>query len=145
MSVRFPIEAGGVLTFARALGYDDFTDVVPPTYLQAANHFDPDFRVRPRAGRPWIGANDAVANADASSPPVLHAEQHYEFHAPIVVGDVLVRTDRDSRTWRKTGRRGGELTFTETVQEFRRENGELVAVSRKVIVQPSRVPSGAAS
>jgi hypothetical protein len=141
MTVLFPIEAGGVLTFARALGYDDSTDVVPPTYLQAANHFDPEFSVRPRAGQPWMGANDAVASADVSHPPVLHAEQHYEFHSPLAVGDVLVRTDGDSRAWTKTGRRGGELTFTETVQEFRRESGELVAVSRKVIVQPSRVPS----
>lgn len=145
MSVRFPIEAGGVLTFARALGYEDFTDVVPPTYLQAANHFDPDFRVRPRAGQPWIGANDAMPSTDTGTPPKLHAEQHYEFHAPIMVGDVLVRTDGESRTWTKTGRRGGELVFTETVQEFRRESGELVAVSRKVVVQPSRVPPEAES
>ena len=45
-SFPFPIEAGHVLAFARAIGSAD-TATVPPTFAAVADHFDPDFARRP--------------------------------------------------------------------------------------------------
>ena len=53
---RFPVEAGHVLTFRRALGHDDAernADTspgmpVPVTFVQASAQFDPGYVLRPR-------------------------------------------------------------------------------------------------
>src|SRR5262245_22171809 len=47
----------------------------------------------------------------------LHAEQHYEYHRPLRVGDVLTATSSPGRRWEKEGRRAGKLVFGETVTE----------------------------
>ena len=47
----------------------------------------------------------------------LHAEQHYEYHRPLVVGDVLHARGRKGETWEKQGR-SGTLKFTELITEY---------------------------
>ena len=42
------------------------------------------------------------------------------------------------RTWEKEGRRGGKMTFTESVQEYRDQNGELVVTATGVGVRTSK-------
>lgn len=135
-AARFPVEAGHVLTFRRAVGYPDSeagadtTDVaVPPTFVQASGQFDPEFPMRPGVG-PWWGSA-----ADAGTMPEgrggLHAEQHYTYHRPVRVGDVLSTSTRDGRTWEKDGR-SGRLQFSELITEYRDQNGELVVTSLSV-------------
>ncbi len=61
---RFPIEAGHIMMFARALGDpnpayyggDERSEVIaPPTFVEASMHYDPDFPLRPRIGQVWFG------------------------------------------------------------------------------------------
>ena len=108
---RFPIEAGHVLMFARAIGdpnpiYAD-ADVAaaaevgaipaPPTFVTASAQFDPDYPLRPKPGQAWFGSGREATGATPTVPSggeggggtSLHAEQHYEYHRPLVVGDVL--------------------------------------------------------
>jgi hypothetical protein len=51
---RFPVEAGHVLAFGRALGLDEglprIGDVAPPTFAIASAQFDPHYPLRPRPG-----------------------------------------------------------------------------------------------
>jgi hypothetical protein len=134
-AARFPVEAGHILMFARALGDDSpayqgaLTGdpvVAPPTFSWAAAHFDPDCAVRPRAGEPW-------------PPPGrggLHAEQSYTYHRPIRSGDVLSVTERPGRTWVKESRRGGSLHFAEVLSDYRDAAGELVVTACMTTVQP---------
>lgn len=75
---RFPVEAGHVMCFARALGDDDpiYRDAehprtvsrgglaVPPTFVAAAAQFDPNWPYRPRPGQPWHGSG-----RDPGTPP----------------------------------------------------------------------------
>ncbi len=71
---RFPIEAGHVLLFARAIGDPDpvwegalrGSDPVPapPTFVQASSQFDPDNVLRPKAG-------EAFPANKADSQPIL--------------------------------------------------------------------------
>src|SRR5881394_2254920 len=103
---RFPIEAGHVLMFARAIGdpnpvYAD-ADVgvvpAPPTFVTASAQFDPDYPLRPKVGEPWFGSGREATGAKPTVPSggggsegggggtSLHAEQHYEYHRPLVVG-----------------------------------------------------------
>jgi N-terminal half of MaoC dehydratase len=161
---RFPIEAGHVMLFARAIGdpnriyadpeYARTTDVggiiAPPTFVQASAQFDADYPLRPRIGEPWFGSGKE-ATGRSQSPTTggsggggsggtgLHAEQHFEYHRPLRVGDVLHAETRQGATWEKQGRRAGRLLFSELITEFRDEHGELVVTARSVGVRTERV------
>ena len=94
---RFPVEAGHVLMFARSLGAADpegglpaAGDPAPPTFTIASAQFDPDYPLRPRPGVPWHGSGgDAGLVKEGAGG--LHAEQHFTYHRPVRVGDVLIR------------------------------------------------------
>ena len=169
MSVlRFPVEGGHVLTFARSLGelsatYSDdafaasgFEGIaVPPTFMQASAQFDPDYPLRPRPGQPWWGspvgtrAPEAhAASADAGpdqadsgqDAQVLHAEQSFEFVRPVRVGDVLTAKYSTGKSWEKHGRKGGRLLFSELITEYYDSAGELVVTATAVTVKTQNVP-----
>ncbi len=135
---RFPVEAGHVLAFARALGAADAGlpiagEVAPPTFTIASAQFDPDYPLRPRPGVPWHGSGgDAGLVTEGAGG--LHAEQHFVYHRPVRVGDVLTGASRPGQEWEKDGR-SGRLRFREQITEFRDEAGELVVTARSVSVQ----------
>lgn len=156
MRVRqFPVEWGHVAMFARAVGDDhpmyetggvpDPTSVtVPPTFVAAYVHFDEDWPLRPRPGQPWVGSGrtpSGVPAADDDARNLLHAEQRFDYHAPVRPGDVLSVTESPGATWTKVGRRGGTLTFTQTVQEFHNQHGELVVTATSTGVVTERTAS----
>jgi N-terminal half of MaoC dehydratase len=135
---RFPIEAGHVLLFRRALGHEEaergaVTSPAPPvpaTFVQASAQFDPDYILRPRPDHDWFGSG----RDPGFMPPGgggLHAEQHYEFHQPVRVGMVLSAVERDGRTWEKTGR-SGTLRFVERVTEYTDQDGAPVVTATSV-------------
>jgi len=132
---RFPIERGPVMMFARACGDlaagNEGADVaVPPTFVMAAAHYDDDYPLIPRAGREWFGSGKQTGTL----PPgggALHAEQHFTYHRPLRVGDVLAGEARMGNSWDKQGR-SGTLRFTEQVVDYRDERGELVVATRSV-------------
>jgi hypothetical protein len=158
MSVdRFPIEAGHIMIFARAIAdpnpiYADpvyaagteFGGVIaPPTFLRASAQFDPDWPLRPTVGEPWIGSGRTPTGAPQvdreEEGTSLHAEQHFEYHRTLRAGDVLEATERPGRWWEKQGRRGGTLRFAETVTEFRDADGGLAVSMRSVSVRTEQV------
>ena len=71
----------------------------------------------------------------------LHAEQHYTYHRPVRVGDVLTATTIPGKRWEKQGRRAGVLVFAESVTEYRDQQGELVVTARSVAVRTERAVS----
>ncbi|AWK76483.1 hypothetical protein CBI38_34405 (plasmid) [Rhodococcus oxybenzonivorans] len=150
----FPIEAGHIMMFARALGddnpvyYDESDEetrrrggiTAPPTFVAAAAQFDPDWPYRPRVGVEWNGSGRGPGTAPVSSGggTSLHAEQHYEYHVPLRPGDVL-RVDRElGDSWEKESRRGGMLKFSEEVTRFVNQRGELAVTARRVRVVTER-------
>jgi uncharacterized protein YgiB involved in biofilm formation len=148
-SVEFPVEAGHVLLFARAIG-DERAEYkgalagtstgmpVPPTFVQASAQFTPDYHLRPQPSQKWFGSG-AGSGIAPDEGGVLHAEQHYEFHKPVVTGMVLTAETRAGRKWTKNGRRGGELAFAEAITEYRDESGDLVVVARSVGVRTAQI------
>ncbi|MBF4162716.1 FAS1-like dehydratase domain-containing protein [Nocardioides acrostichi] len=155
---RFPVEAGHVLQFARAIGDPSPVYVdpeaaraagleaipAPPTFAMASAHFDPEYPLRPNPGRPWIGSADTATGYGPDDvdelASMLYAEQHFEYHRPLMVGDVLTGAERAGDTWTKQGRRGGELRFTEVITDFVDQSGAPVVTSRTVSVSTARPP-----
>ena len=165
---RFPVEAGHILMFARSIGdpnpiyadeeYTAGTEVggivAPPTFAQAERAVRPRLhpapedrpavvRIRPGGDRAAAGAverrrfggsGSGGAGAMASG---LHAEQHFEYHRHIGPGDVLSATTRRGDQWEKEGR-SGKLVFSETITEYRDQNGELVITATGVGVRTER-------
>ena len=157
---RFPVEAGHIMMFARAVGdpnpiyFDDEyargTEVggviAPPTFVQSSAQFDPDYALRPKIGEPWFGSGaeptgrkPRSGGGGGGAAGGLHAEQHYEYHKPLLAGDVLTAETKRGKTWEKQGRRGGKLIFSESVTEYRNQHGELVVTARGVGVRTEKV------
>ena len=146
---RFPVEAGHIMMFARAVA-DRSAGAL---YVQASAQFDPDYFLRPKVGQQWFGsgrtatgikkdpdkATGGSGGGGNTGAGVLHAEQHYTYHRPLVAGDVLTATVKEGKTWEKEGRRGGTLHFSESIIEYRTEAGELVVTARGVGVRTGKV------
>ena len=157
MAIRFPVEASHILMFARSIGDDNkiYSDaeyaagtepgsiIAPPTFCQSSAQFDPDYPLRPKAGEKWFGSGkNATGDPErlkASGGTGLHAEQHFQYHRFPKPGDVLTAEVKPGETWEKQGRRGGKLTFRESITEYRDQDGELVVTARSVGVQTEKV------
>jgi acyl dehydratase len=153
-SITFPIEASHILMFARAIGevnpvYADAEKakasevegiIAPPTFVQAAAQFDPDFSMRPRPGQQWMGSANTASGIDSkpSSSGGLHAEQHFEYFRLLRPGDVLTVESKPGRVWEKESKRAGKLVFSERITEFHDQDGELVCIVRSVVAKPER-------
>ena len=80
-SLTFPVEAGHIMLFARAVGdpnpiYHDAeyaagtevgSIVAPPTFVQASAQWDPGYKLRPVIGEPWFGSGREPTGVQA--PP----------------------------------------------------------------------------
>jgi len=158
---RFPVESAHIAMFARSINdpnpvyydpeYAASTELggipAPPTFVQASAQFDPDYFLRPKFDQPWFGSGreatgivrDPAKTSGGGGGGGLHAEQHYEYHRPLLAGDVLTAITRDGEKWEKQGRRGGSLQFSETITEYRNAAGELVVTARGVGVRTGQV------
>ena len=129
--------------------------IAPPTFAQASAQFDPDYPLRPQIGRRWFGSGatptgavsgnagsaddaDGTRAESGGNKGVLHAEQHFEYHRHIGPGDVLTATTSAGNTWEKQSKRAGTLKFSESITEYRNQDGELVITARGVGVQTER-------
>ena len=141
----FPIEAGQVLHFARAIGDPDpvFRDpnyaalalsdavVPPPTFLIAAHHFDPQSFLRPSPGEAVPGAGvipfaGPVSTSDR--PRGLHAEETFEFQRHPRIGEMLTVEVREGAVRRKEGR-DSILEFKDVFWDYRDTAETLIATA----------------
>jgi hypothetical protein len=133
-SFTMPIELGKVREFARAtrshdrdhMGVPGDKPIIPGTFLATAALWHLP------ASSPWTGVDRDVQR-------LLHGEETYIFHGPPPrAGDVLVGTARIDKVYEKAGKRGGTMSFAETVTEFRDVEGRLVAEARTTTIETSR-------
>ena len=159
---KFPIEASHIMMFARSVADDnqiyhdeDYAKttepgkiIAPPTFAQASAQFDPNYFLRPKIGEPWFGSGKEATGiqrdgsggggSGGGGGGGLHAEQHFEYHRHISPGDVLTGETKPGKTWEKQGKRSGKLVFSESITEYRDQNGELVITARGVGVRTER-------
>jgi N-terminal half of MaoC dehydratase len=142
---RFPVEAGHIMLFARAIGDEnpayhramedgDEPALAPPTFTMAGAHFDPGYHLRPKPGEQWWGSGRSPGSMPEGGGG-LHAEQHFEYRRPVRAGETLYFETVPGRSWEKQGRKG-RLLFSERVTEYRDADGELVVRSVTVAVVP---------
>ena len=158
---KFAVEASHIMMFARAVGDDNpiYYDeeyakttepgsiIAPPTFAQASAQFDPDYFLRPKiGGEGWFGSGREPTGAKKSEGSGggggggggLHAEQHFVYHRHLKPGDVLTATTKPGKSWEKESKRAGKLMFSESVTEYRDQNGELVITATGVGVRTER-------
>jgi len=159
---KFLIEASHIMMFARSVGdsnpiyhdeeYAKSTElggiIPPPTFAQSSAQFDPEYFLRPKVGGDgWFGSGKEATGSKPSSGSGggggaamgLHAEQHFEYHLPVKAGDTLSATTKPGKAWEKESKRAGKLKFSESVTEYRNQNGDLVITATGVGVQTERV------
>lgn len=64
---------------------------------------------------------------------VLHAEQDYEYLAPLHIGDTVTGTMRITDVYTKSGR-SGDLNFIEFTTEYRNQDGVLAVRDRALVI-----------
>jgi hypothetical protein len=129
-----PVERGKIREFARACmttNPDYVTDAapsVPPTFLTTTNF--------------WMSAGTSpLAKLDIDLRRLLHGGQEYVFHGPPPkAGTQLTFQTRVDKIYEKEGKRGGSMTFVETVTEFRDPAGTLVAEARSTAIETGKAP-----
>jgi hypothetical protein len=130
-----PIERGKIREFARACQsaspayVEDRSPVAPPTFLTTVNF--------------WMGGGSSpLAQLDIDLRRLLHGGQEYVFHGPPPrAGTELTFQTRVDRIYEKEGKRGGAMTFIETVTEFRDPAGTLVAEARSTAIETGQAPT----
>jgi|TARA_B100001750_G_scaffold124188_1_gene98603 hypothetical protein len=158
---KFLIEASHIMMFARSIGDDNpvYHDeeyksesgcegiIAPPTFAQSSAQFDPDYFLRPKTGgEGWFGSGkeptglkpSGSGGSGGGAAAGLHAEQHFEYHLPLKAGDVLSATTKPGNSWEKESKRAGKLKFSESVTEYRNQDGDLVITATGVGVQTER-------
>jgi acyl dehydratase len=160
---EFPVDRTAILTFAASLGetnpvywdevYARSTPlggvIAPPTFPTASAHWNPSAGLRgvrripaaPRAERASSGAEGAT-RVGGSLARLLHGEQRFEYHQPLRAGARLRVASRPGKSWEKEGKRGGRLRFTETITEYRDEQGALVVTATSVGIITEKAVEG---
>ena len=113
--------------------------IAPPTFVQASAQFDPDYSLRPKPGQPWFGSGQERHGSAAEDRGggggggggggSRHAEQHYEYHRPLKVGDVLTAETKPGKSWRSRVVVAAASSPAESVTEYRDQNGDLVVTA----------------
>jgi hypothetical protein len=130
-----PIERGKIREFARACQtanpayVDDPAPVAPPTFLTTVNFWS-------------TGATSPLAQLGIDLRRLLHGGQEYVFHGPPPrAGTELTFQTRVDKIYEKEGKRGGTMTFVETVTEFHDPTGRLVAEARSTAIETGQAPT----
>jgi hypothetical protein len=165
---RFPVDPTSIMLFASAIGetnpiyYDeDYAAktplggvIAPPSFAIASAHWDPDYflrgvrRIPPPKPRPAAPAPEAAASpapgggGGGNLTRVLHGEQRFVYHQPMRPGMRLTVTQKRGRSWSKEGKRGGTMNFSESITEYRDQNGELVTTAISVGIVTGKAVEG---
>jgi len=126
------VEAGKVRLFCKAIGEEDpiYVDAaaarkagfakipVPPTFLQSITNDAPE-----------KGGLLKLLNVDIGL--ILHGEQHYDYYAPVFVGDTITCQQKVTDLYDK---KGGALWFVVSETSMKDQAGKLVAKATGITV-----------
>jgi hypothetical protein len=133
------VERGKIREFAMATKSDnpeyleDAQPVSPPTFLMTGAFWNPP-------------GNSVRRKVKMDLRRLLHGGQEFVFHGPPPrAGTKLSAQTRVEEIYEKEGKRGGTMTFVVSVQEFRDEDGNVVAESRATAIETGRAPTEGSS
>ena len=121
---------------AAAAGFDGIP--VPPTYFfSSASHWGAFPEAQPADANPGTNPTmEIIGQLMAKGGMVLHGEQAFTYHRPVVVGETLHSEGKVVDLYEKpTGDK--VMTFLVTENEYRDPSGELVLTTRMNLIHRS--------
>ena len=134
------VERGPVSNFARAVkdesavyqdpgaakeaGFDAIP--APPTFGFSMEHWGKYPELQPAdkpKGNPMM---EVIGGLMKQGGMVLHGEQEFIYHQPVVVGDVLAQSGTIRDVYEREGSGGKVMTFVEAQTDYHNASGELV-------------------
>jgi acyl dehydratase len=118
---------------AQAAGFDNIP--VPPTYFFSGATFWGAFpEQQPKDATPDRNPTmEVIGKLMAGGGIVLHGEQEFTYHQPVVVGDTIQSEGKVVDLYEKPA--GDKtMTFLVTENEYRNQNGELVLTARMNLI-----------
>lgn len=118
---------------AKEAGFDHIP--TPPTWAFAMAHWGAFPEDQPaddpaKGGSPMM---EIIGTLMKSGGMVLHGEQEFEYHRPVVVGDTLEHQGKVVDVYQKESK-GKTMTFVVTENEYRDPSGELVLTTRMNLI-----------
>lgn len=107
------------LEAAMAAGYEGIP--IPLTFLQVIDSFG------------GYGSDELMEKLNLNRVKILHGEQEYEYFMDVYAGDTLSVVSKVTNVETKLGKSGG-MDLVTTENEYRNQEGDLVAISRRVLV-----------
>jgi acyl dehydratase len=121
------------LRAAKSAGFDNIP--VPPTMGFAFANWGQFPEIQPEdntgGGNPVM---EVIGGLMKSGGLILHGEQEFTYHAPIVAGDTLNSTGKISDLYEKTSSNGKTMTFIKSETEYRNQHGELVLTAAMTLL-----------
>ena len=121
---------------AKAAGFDDIP--VPPTYFFSGATFWGAFpETQPSDANPARNPTmEIIGKLMSKGGMVLHGEEEFTYHKPVVVGDTIKSEGKVVDLYEKpSGER--TMTFLVTENEYRNQRGELVLTARMNLIHRS--------
>ena len=112
---------------AKEAGFDNIP--VPPTFGFAWMNWGQFPELQPEdanASREQNPVMQVIGGLMKTGGLILHGEQEFTYHKPLVVGEVLHATGKISNIYEKTSSGGKTMTFIASETEYRNDKGELV-------------------
>ncbi|CAO5239465.1 FAS1-like dehydratase domain-containing protein [Frankia sp. AgKG'84/4] len=97
----------------------------PPTFTFAARLLAAFEEPQPPRPQDAAEVGEVIAQLRAEGGMILHAEQEFSYHAPVLVGDVLSATGSVEDVRVTTSKSGKRMTFVRLCSEWRKADGEL--------------------
>jgi acyl dehydratase len=142
------IERGPLSNFAKAVTDDNpiYQDIgaaqgngfdnipAPPTYGFAMANWGKFPELQPEGVDSTSPIMQAIGSLMAKGGLILHGEQEFIYHRPVVAGDVLSSTGKISDIYEKEGSGGKTMTFVVTETVWSDESGEPVLTTRMSLI-----------
>ncbi|CUU54806.1 N-terminal half of MaoC dehydratase [Parafrankia irregularis] len=109
----------------------------PPTFTFAARLLAAYEELSPEQPPGAVDLTELIGELRAGGGLILHAEQEFTYHAPVLVGAVLTLTGVVEDVQVKTGRDDRRRTFVRVRSEFRDEAGALVVTEVMTLLHRS--------
>lgn len=127
------VVAAEVIAFAKAVG--DLNPLYVDEAAAKKSRFGaivapPTYPIRMAAG---AGDPELFLSLDLNYASLLHAEQEFEWHRPILAGEKITITGRVGDMWEKQGK-SGTLDFVVMEQIGRDAKGETVFVAKTTLL-----------
>jgi len=131
---EMPIERGKIREFAKAILDDNpiYTDLTYGANSKFKGILAPPTFTATKAF--WRQGESVSERTGLDSHFRLHGEEEFEYHKPILAGDVLTCRSKITEAYEKPGKRGGKMTFIVSEFTFYNQKKEKVLVSRTTTI-----------